>query len=137
MAEENINEADIDALNKDIEDAKSKLVSKETEDKIVAAKEEAKKEAAVEFETNQKIKELEAQNEVYKKQMEDKEKEAAEKITMLSEKVNSYIESKAVVTNDNPFAKNNTSNEEISDEDIKNIEQQSFTAFVEGRISKQ
>lgn len=138
MAEEgknDINEADIEALNKDIEDAKSKLVSKETEEKLSAAKEEAKKEAAKEFEVNQRIKELEAQNEVYKKQMEDKEKEAAEKITILSDKVNSYIESKAVVSNNNPFDnKTNNSNEQVSDEDIENIEKQSYAAFVDERV---
>jgi hypothetical protein len=55
MSENEINQEDIDAINKDIEDAKSKLVSKETEAKLQEAREEAKKEAMKEYETNKKI----------------------------------------------------------------------------------
>ena len=70
-----------------------------------------------------------------KKGLTDKEKEAAEKITILSDKVNSYIESKAVVSNNNPFDnKTNNSNEQVSDEDIENIEKQSYAAFVDERV---
>jgi Skp family chaperone for outer membrane proteins len=140
MSEENksdFNQEDIDAINKDIEDAKSKLVSKETEDKIAQAKEEAKKEAEKEFAVNQKVKELEEANQKLQEEKEAKEKEAAEKIANLAEKVNTYVESKQVVTNnETPFGSNNTDVEKIPDEDIEKIENESYVAFVRDKVRK-
>lgn len=140
MSEENksdLNQEDIDAINKDIEDAKSKLVSKETEDKIAQAKEEAKKEAEKEFAVNQKVKELEEANQKLQEEKEAKEKEAAEKIANLAEKVNTYVESKQVVTNnETPFGSNNTDVEKIPDEDIEKIENESYVAFVRDKVRK-
>ena len=133
-----INQADIDAINKDIEDATNTLVSKETEEKIAKAKEEAKKEAEKEFLVNQRVKELEAEKQKLQEQMEAKEREAAERLASLNEKVNKYVESKTSINNENPFNGNNNSNnvESLSDDDVNNIEQESYQAFVEHRIRK-
>ena len=133
---EGISKEDIDAINKDIDDAKDKLVSKETDEKIEKAKAEAKAEAEKEFYLSQKAKELEEENKKLKEQMEAKEKEAAEKLTELTNKVNDYVESKAVISNDNPLDKVNADVEKLDDEEIAKIEDESFKAFIEERVKK-
>lgn len=141
MSEENkdnINEKDLEALNNDIEDAKAKLVSKETEEKLAAAKEEAKKEAAKEFETNQRIKELEAELKKKEEAIVAKESESAEKISLLTDKVNNYIESKANVGSNNPFKGDSAEKniEQMPEDDVEKIEHDSFNAFINERIRK-
>ena len=64
MSEENkkpdeLTKEDVEAINKDIDDAKDTLVSKETDEKIAKAKVEAKAEAEKEFYLQQKAKEQE------------------------------------------------------------------------------
>jgi hypothetical protein len=127
---------DIEAINKDIEDAKNKLVSKDTEAKILQAKEEAKKEAAKEFEVNARIKELEEDKKKLQESIELKEKEAAEKIANLAQKVNNYVESKAVINKQNSPLDKTIDLDKVSDEDIDKIEQESFNAFINEKVRK-
>ena len=119
-------------LQKDIQSARSNIVSKETEGLIQNAKEEAKKEAEKEFATNAKIKELTEQNEKLKSEQVEKEKAAAEKFDALQSKVDELITSKAPVRTEDPFkpiekAKNEV--DRMSPEQVNDIESASARAF--------
>lgn len=123
-------------INKDIESAKSSLVSKGTEEQIKKAKEEAKKEAEKEMQTNQKIKELEENNKKLEEEKTQKEKEAAEKIEELRKKVDEQISSKAPVQNKDPFqegkSKENDAKKGVdqwTDEEVKKYEEAHARAF--------
>lgn len=122
-----------DAINKDIKSAKDSLVSKDTEAKIQAAKEEAKKEAEKEFQTNQKLQELEEQNKKLQEEKENKEKEAAEKISKIQSKVDELISSKAPVNKDDPFSNGEGNDkkgiDQWTDEEVNKLEEEHAKAF--------
>ena len=98
-----LSEEDIKKLSDDIDNAKSTLVSKETQSAIEKAKADAKAEAEKEFTTNQKIKELEEQKQQLEASVKAKEESAAQELEKLKQAVNEMKASKAVVQQDNPF----------------------------------
>jgi len=126
---------EIAQMQKDIEEAKSKLVSKDSEAIITKAKEEAMKE----IEAKQKL-------EAEKKAQEDKdkliqelqakianqEKEASSKFDMLQKRLDEMATSKAVIQPQDPFASETKSNNNIdkwSDEELRRIEEESARKF--------
>jgi len=138
---EDILKAELDELNKEIEEANKSLVSDDVAKVIKLEKEAAKKEAEKEFLVNQRVKELEAEKDALAKAKEQAEKEAAAKLEALTQKVNGLISSRAPVTTENPFnaqppAESTPSLADISDEQAKDIELASMEAFLEAK-SKQ
>lgn len=131
-----LNNEDLDKLEKDMDNARNTLVSKETEDKIAQAKEEAKKEAEKEFLVNQRIKELEEEKVKLAEDKAKKEEEVAKQLEEMKEKLNAAITSRAVPTANNPFNdKPSSSNiDKLSDDEVNQIEQASYLAFEKRRL---
>ncbi len=144
MTEENkeqITKEELDQLNKDLDSAKSNIVSTEVTKKIEEAKEEAKKEAEKEFATNQKIKDIEEEKKQLQSKQEEAEKKAAEEIEALKTKVNEMISGKSSIASEDPFSNEgntdvNKSIENLSDEDTDAIEKRSMDMFLSRRIRK-
>jgi hypothetical protein len=129
---------EIDKLTKEIEEANKKIVSSEVAETIRKEKEVAKKEAEVEFAKNQKIKELEEQLKKEKEQKELFEKSAAAQLEALKTKLDSLISAKAVANTENPFKKENDvkpqfSLDKLTEEQVNDIEYNSFIAFMEDK----
>ena len=118
-------------MEKEIAEAKEKLVSKETSEEIQKAKEEAKKEAEKEFATNQRIKELEEEKNKLAEDQKQKEKEAAEKLEALKKRLDEMATSQQPVNFENPFQNNNNQPNEtiMTEEDVRTIEKDSARAF--------
>ena len=124
----NLSKEDIDAINRDIDNVKSKLVSKETQDVISKAKEEAKAEALKEVEIQRKIEELEKEREELAKAKEDQEKLANEELSKLKTKVDELTTSKQTIASEDPFVKKPEMSQEVdkwSDDKVKQIEEES------------
>jgi len=143
MAEDNkeqITKEELEQLNKDLDSAKSNIVSNEVTKKIEEAKEEAKKEAEKEFITNQRIKDIEEEKKQLQSKQEEAEKKAAEEIEALKTKVNEMISSKSSISQEDPFSKEggnaDSSIESLSDEDTDAIEKRSMDMFLSRRIRK-
>lgn len=132
MTEEQISPQELDALNKDLEQANKTLVSEEVQKKIDAAKQEARAEAAKDAEVQSKLKELEAEKAALIKQKEEQEKKAAEELAKLKEKVDSVISSKAVISGQNPF-NGEKKGELLSEKEADLIEKASFEALLNKR----
>lgn len=128
-------EDEVKAIQEDISKAKSSLVSKETDDQIAKAKEQARLEAEKEFTTNQKIQELKAENERIQSEKLEKEKEFADKFSQMNEKINEMIGSKQPVVPENPFKGNQSTGpnqvnvESLSDDAVNAIEEKSAELF--------
>lgn len=128
-------EDEVKAIQEDINKAKSSLVSKETDDQIAKAKEQARLEAEKEFTTNQKIQELKAENERIQSEKLEKEKEFADKFSQMNEKINEMIGSKQPVVPENPFKGNQSTGpnqvnvESLSDDAVNAIEEKSAELF--------
>jgi len=124
---------DIDAMNKDIADAKSSLVSKETEMKLEDVKRQAKEEAKQELELKAKFEQQEQLNKELQEKLEAKEREASERLSKLQEKVDEMVSSKAAVRPVDPFAAQEQEKavdlKRMSDEDINDLEHASAQAF--------
>jgi DNA uptake protein ComE-like DNA-binding protein len=126
---------DIAQMQKDIDEAKSKIVSKDTEAIIQKAKEEAMRE----IEAKQKLEaERKAQEEKDKLIQElqakiaNQEKEASTKFEMLQKRLDEMATSKAVVTPQDPFASETKSAINIdkwSDEELRRVEEESARKF--------
>ena len=135
MAETELTPEEKAAIQKDIDDANKTLVSDDTRVAIEKAKVEAKAEAAKEFEVNAKIKELEAEKEKLKQDQIIKEKEAAEKLVELTNKVNEMTTSRAAINTQDPFKSNTTPSdmksrvENLTEEDAKDIENEASRQF--------
>lgn len=139
ISKEEVSKEDLDALEKAISEANSTLVSQDVQEQIRVAKEQAKKEAEVEFLKDQKVKELEEQ---LKKEAESKiqmQKEAAEKLEALKARVDQMSASRAVAPVTTPFDKApDTPNTQLdmSAEDIAQIERDSFIALRGRTVNK-
>jgi len=134
--QEEITQEEIDAINKQIEEANKKLVSDDVSDLIKKEKELAKKEAEKEFMVNQKVKELEAQLKQKEEERIASEKASASQLQAIMEKVNALTASKAPVSNDNPFTdapQEPPRPTEMTDEMTKEIERASYIAFIENK----
>jgi len=131
-----ISTTELEELNREIEAANKKLVSDEMSKTIAAEREAAKLEAQKEFMVNQKIKDLEAEKEKIQKEKEDAERKSAEQLNVLKTKVDSLISTKAVVSTENPFRNEPVESQKVSvdrltDEQVDDIERNSFEAFLE------
>lgn len=134
---QNLTQEELDQINKDIAAAREKLVSKETSSQIEKAKQEAKQEAQKEFETSQKLKELEEQRKALEEKLQNTEKQSSEQLEALKKKVDEMAESKRVMQAKNPFADaansagspNNPDPENMTDEEVNDIERASGRAF--------
>ena len=129
---------EINNMQKDIDSAKSNLISDETKKEISRAKEEARVEAQKEMLINQEIKEKESTiNDLKAKQIEQ-EKSFADKFKGMEDKLNEMTASRAPATNTNPFTSNTNAlpkdSEDavtrMSDQDINEIEKESGQAFL-------
>jgi len=133
--QEEIATDELEALNREIEEANKSLVSEDVAKVIKLEKEAAKKEAEKEFLTNQRVKELEAEKEALKQQKEQSERDAAAKLEALTQKVNSLISSKAPVKNENPFNAQPAATpkpltiDDLTEEQSQEIERASMEAF--------
>ena len=128
------NKDELDAIQRDIESAKSSLISDEAKQQIQRAREEAKKEAEAQFLVNQKIKEQEALIEQLKQEKIQKEQEFNEKFQSMESKINDMVSSKAPVNVENPFKQPGDSKpvsaETMSDDMINDIEKASGEQFL-------
>jgi len=138
MVEEKVTVDELKKIQEDLDSANKKIVSEDVRKQLDDAKAKAKEEAAKEFETNQKIKELEAEKATMKKESEDREKAASEKLAELTEKVNNYVSSKAPVNSSNPFeAPESRLPTEDLEKSADDIERASFEALINRRVNKQ
>ena len=119
------------AIEQDIADAKSKLISKEMQQQIEEAKKQTKEELMKELETKQKLEEQDKQIATLKAEKEKQEKEAADRLDKIQARVDDIISSKASIKRDDPF-KDEGSNidvDRMSDETVDDIEEKSARAF--------
>ena len=127
-----LTEDEVKLLQKDIEDAKSKLISKETDEKIKKAKDEAKKEALAEVEKKKAEDDRERTIKELQEKLEKQEKDSTEKLTAIQKKVDDMVASKAVITKEDPFKNDPNLSKQVdtwSDEKIKEIEENSAKTF--------
>lgn len=137
MAEDKptITKEELEALNKDIDVAKSSIVSKETQEVIQKAKDDARVEAEKEFELKKQLDEQKQEADRLKAQLADNEKKAADQLEAMKTKVDAAIESQAVVQSQNPFNPHESQQsstetvEQMSDEQVNNIEYESAKEF--------
>jgi len=133
---EEVTQDEIDAINREIEEANKKLISEDVSELIKKEKELAKKEAEKEFLVNQKVKDLEAQLLKEQEAKKDAERQTAAQLQALMEKVNALTAAKAVVQNDNPF-KNDPQEPpkptELSNDVADEIEHASYMAFMDSK----
>jgi F0F1-type ATP synthase membrane subunit b/b' len=132
---EGLTPEDIQAMQKDIEEAKSKLVSKDTDMIVQKAKEEALKE----IEAKQKLEaERKAQEDKDKliQELQDKvkaqETEAATRFDALQKRLDEMASSKAVITPEDPFKSQTNPAVDIdkwSDEQVRQFEENSARKF--------
>lgn len=128
---------EIEQIQKDIDSAKSSLVSDETKKEIQQAKEEARKEAEKEMLIKQEITDKEKLIEDLKRQKIEQEKEFNDKFKSMEDKLNDMVSSKAPVSNTNPFTSNQPLPQDtgmtaknMSDDQINDIERESGVAFL-------
>jgi predicted RNase H-like nuclease (RuvC/YqgF family) len=116
-------------IDKTIEEAKRNLVSEETKKKVDAAKQEAKQE----FEMQRQLEELRKEKEALAKRLEENEKKAQQELDNIKTKLNESIgRSRAPVKSDDPFQEPQSQNfsvDRLSDEEVKDIEQQAAEEF--------
>ncbi len=123
----------VESLQKDIDDALSKVKNKSTTE-IDRIKEEAKKEAEKELQERQEAKAKEDENSNLKKQLEEQAKQSEADIKAIKEKMDTMIASKAVITNDNPFTEGKQGLDKYSDADLSVIEKNSEKLFFDQRL---
>lgn len=130
---EGLSEEEQKQIQKDIEETKNKLVSDETQKQVEEAKKAAKQEAQKEFELQKKLEELEKEKESLAQKLDESQKQSLAEIDALKSKVNEMVgRSRAMVRPDDPFEapdKKPTSVENISDEEVRAIEEQSAEEF--------
>jgi len=131
---EEVTQEEIDAINKEIEEANKKLISEDVSELIKKEKELAKKEAEKEFLVNQRVKELEAELKRKDEERIASERASASQLQAIMEKVNALTASKAPVHNDNPFANEPSAppqSKELDEDTASEIERASYIAFME------
>ncbi len=129
---------ELNALEKDLNMASDNFVSKDVQDQIKVAKDEARKEAEKEFATNQKIKELQEQLAKKEEDAIEVQKQTAEQLGKFKEKLDNMASSKAVVSvNTPPFKieQNTPPTQEsafsnLSEDSAEQIEKASFEAIL-------
>lgn len=124
-----------EALEKDIKDAQSKIVSEEVQKKIQAEREEARRQAMAEFEKEELAKQQKAEIERLKQEQEAKEREAAKRFEDLQKKIDEMSASKQVIpSNENPFKSKDEFNvNKLNEADMSRIEQESLRRFAEAK----
>lgn len=129
---EELTKEDLDQINKDIQDVKQSLVSKETQDAAEKAKKETEERIKQELELKNKLAEQEKANAEMKKKIEETEKLAADKLMTLQKKVDDLASSKAVLNREDPFRQVSNSNNEVArwdDAKVAAVEEESARAF--------
>lgn len=119
-------------IDRDIEEAKKSLVSKETQAQIEAAKAQARKETEAEMLIKQKLEKLEEENKKLREAQVAKEAETAKVLDELRAKVNSAIGSRAPAKMEDPFqepAQGKLAVDRLSDAQIADIEKRSAEVF--------
>lgn len=91
------------AIDKDIAEAKAALVSKDTQDQIAKAKNEAKAEAEKEFQLKKQLEDAEKAKQELQAKIAAQEKETAERLSKLQSKVDELVTSKASINVVDPF----------------------------------
>jgi len=127
-----ITKEELTSIEKDIADAKAKLVSKDTQEAITKAKEEGKEQATKEAELQKKAEEAEKKTEELQKQLEEKEKLALEKLEKMESKINEMVSSKQIIAAQDPFNTDVAMTEKVdkmSDEEVNNLEERSARQF--------
>jgi uncharacterized protein YhaN len=130
--EDVLTEEEKNQINRDIDDARSKIVSRDVDAKIQQAKEEARREAEKELGMKQKLDELEKAKKELESKMETKEKEYAESFGKLKTKVDELVSSKAPIQMENPFSAPQAGAQAIdrmTDDQIEKIEDSSAREF--------
>ena len=135
---EEIASDELEELNREIEEANKSLVSEDVARVIKLEKEAAKKEAEKEFLVNQRVKDLEAEKEALRKQMEAAERKTAEELDAFKQQINSLRTSRAPVVSENPFNAQPTepqkpNNTGFTDTEAEEIERASLEAFLESK----
>jgi septal ring factor EnvC (AmiA/AmiB activator) len=135
-----LSQADLEVLQRSIEEANAKLVSTEVQEQIKKAKEEAKKEAEKEMITNQTIKDLEERLAKKEKEKQELEKNTAEQLGTFKKQIDTLISSKAVVNTNSPFDKPKDTEIkkviDISEDEAQAIEKDSFAAMLTRNVDR-
>jgi len=132
MVENILTPEDIAQMQKDIEDAKSRLVSKDTQAVIDKAKEEARNQTIQEIEAKRAQEEKDKLIAELQAKVAAQEKEAAERFEKLQKKLDDMSASKVVITPKDPFESQTKPSDDIdkwSDEKIRQIEEASARKF--------
>jgi DNA-binding helix-hairpin-helix protein with protein kinase domain len=135
MADGVLTPEEIAQMQKDIEEAKSKLVSKDTEAVIQRAKEEAMKELEAKQRVEAERKAQEDKDKLIaelKAKVESQEKEAASKFEMLQKKLDEMASSKAVIPPQDPFTNQTKPQNDIdkwSDAKVNELEEKMAREF--------
>ena len=137
---EEASQDDLNALEKAINEANDSLVSKDVQEQVKVAREQAKMEAQKEFETNQKIKELEAQLKAKEDEKVELQKQTVEQLQALKTKVDDMTASKAIAPTQTPFDKAPEEPEkdklDMNADEMAQFETDSYRAFAQRTINK-
>jgi hypothetical protein len=132
MVENVLTPEDIAQMQKDIEDAKSRLVSKDTQAVIDKAKEETRAQVTQELESKKAQEDKDRIITELKAKVESQEKEAASRFDMLQKKLDEMSQSKVVIPPQDPFANQTKPAVDIdkwSDEQVRQFEENSARKF--------
>ena len=121
---------ELEQIDKDLTTAREKLVSKETQSEIDKARGQAKEEAKKEFELQRKLEDLEREKKELEARVQKSEEASSAELDKFKQRLDELTESKATIAEQNPFKQNqHKSPENMTDEDISEIERESGIAF--------
>ena len=121
---------ELEQIDKDLNTAREKLVSKETQSEIEKAKTQAKEEAKKEFELQRKLEDLEREKKELEERVLKSEESSSAELDKFKKRLDELTDSKATIAEQNPFRQNQQkSPENMTDEEISEIERESGIAF--------
>jgi len=142
VTKEEVSQEDLNELEKAISDANNSLVSKDVQEQVKVAKEEARVEVEKEFATNQKIKDLEAELKAKDDEKVELQKQTVDQLQALKSKVDDMSASRAVAPIQTPFDKPPVDKPDIkaqldmSSDEMEQLEEGSKLAFFDRKLQK-
>ena len=142
VTKEEVSQEDLNELEKAISDANNSLVSKDVQEQVKVAKEEARVEVEKEFAANQKIVDLKAELKAKDDEKVELQKQTADKLQALKSKVDDMSASRAVAPIQTPFDKPPVDKPDIkaqldmSSDEMEQLEEGSKLAFFDRKLQK-
>jgi small-conductance mechanosensitive channel len=140
MAEDEMSKEEKEQLEKDIQEVKQSLSSKDKEEAVKAAKEEGRKEAEKDAQLKETLSSYEKSQKELEQKLKQQQEDGMKQLEELKGKLNEMAESKAHVEPKNPFVDESTDSQarvdSMSDDDLDAIEEASKQAFFDERQNK-